>query len=96
MTIISYILYLYIFFKFSKEIIYHRKPNIITSDLIDSSPIHFMISNEFVRAFSLQFSNFSYFIDETVYNFFAYIVTSNVFFNKMFKLFFYFNSRIFL
>ena len=79
MTIISYIIIFIFFFIFSKEIIYHRKPNIITSDLIDSSPIHFMISNEFVWAFSLQFSNFSCFIDETVYNVDAYIAISNVF-----------------
>jgi hypothetical protein len=50
MTIISYIIIFIFFLIFSKEIIYHRKPNIITSDLIDSSPIHFMIPNEFMRA----------------------------------------------
>ena len=36
--------------------------------MIDSSPIHFIISNEFVWILSLQFSNFSCFIDETAYN----------------------------
>ena len=47
--------------------------------MIDISPIHFMISNEFVWALGLHFSNFSYFIDETVYNVDAYISISNVF-----------------
>jgi hypothetical protein len=79
MTIISYITIFIFFFIFSKEIIYHRKPNIITSDLIDTSPIHYMFSNEFIWTFSLQFSNFSCFIDETVYNVDAYIAISNVF-----------------
>ena len=79
MTIISYIIIFIFFLRFSKEVIYHRKPNIITSDLIDISPIHFMISNEFVWTFNLKFSNFSYFIDETVYNVDAYISISNVF-----------------
>ena len=56
MTTILYII-IFIFFRFSKEVIYHRKPNIITSDLIDTSPIQFMFSNEFIWTFSLQFSN---------------------------------------
>ena len=79
MTIISYIIIFIFFLIFSKEIIYHRKPNIITSGLIDTSPIHFMFSNESIWTFSLQFSNFSSFIDETVYNVDAYIAISNVF-----------------
>ena len=54
------------------------------------------IMDTYDKPYRERYTNFSYFIDETVYNFFAYIVTSNVFFNKMFKLFFYFNSRIFL
>ena len=78
MTIISYITIFIFFIIFSKEIIYHRNPNIITSDLIDSTPIHFMFTDEFIWTFSLQFSNFSSFIDETVYNVDAYIAISNL------------------
>jgi hypothetical protein len=90
-TIISYIVIFIFFFIFSKEMIYHRKPNIITSELIDSSPIHFIISDEFVWAFSLQHSNYSSFIDETVYNVDAFVAISNVFENGTVK-----ETRIFL
>jgi hypothetical protein len=90
-TIISYIIIFIFFLIFSKELIYHRKPNIITSELIDTSPIHFLFSDEFIWAISLQYSNYSNFIDETVYNLNAYVAISDVLENGTMK-----ENRIFL
>ena len=80
-TLISYITIFVFFITFSKEVIYHKKPNVITSDLIDSSPLHFLLSNDFIWAISLQFLNYSGFIDETVYTLKAYTAISNVYEN---------------
>ena len=77
-TLISYSVIFVFFIVFSKEIIYHKKPNVITSDLIDSSPLHFLLSNEFIWAISLQFLNYSMYIDERVYTLKAYAAISNV------------------
>ena len=77
-TLISYSVIFVFFIVFSKEIIYHKKPNVITSDLIDSSPLHFLFSNEFIWAISLQFLNYSMYIDERVYTLKAYAAISNV------------------
>ena len=77
-TLISYSVIFVFFIVFSKEIIYHKKPNVITSDLIDSSPLHFLLTNEFIWAISLQFLNYSMYIDERVYTLKAYAAISNV------------------
>ena len=77
-TLISYSVIFVFFIVFSKEIIYHKKPNVITSELIDSSPLHFLLSNEFIWAISLQFLNYSMYIDERVYTLKAYAAISNV------------------
>ena len=77
-TLISYSVIFVFFIVFSKEIIYHKKPNVISSDLIDSSPLHFLLTNEFIWAISLQFLNYSMYIDERVYTLKAYAAISNV------------------
>ena len=76
-TLFSYIIILIFFIIFSKQIIYHSKPNVIISDLIDPSPLHYLFSNQFIWTISLQYLNYSNYIDETVYNLDAYVYISN-------------------
>ena len=63
---------------FSLEIIYHNKPNIITTYLVDNTPLHHILSNKFIFAISLQYLNYSNYIDETVYTLNAYVSISNI------------------
>ena len=78
MTIISYILLLFFLYMFSLEIIYHNKPNIIITYLVDDTPIHHILSNKFIFAISLQYLNYSNYIDETIYTLNAYVSISNI------------------
>ena len=78
MTIISYILLLFFLYMFSLEIIYHNKPNIIITYLVDDTPLHHILSNKFIFAISLQYLNYSNYIDETIYTLNAFVSISNI------------------
>ena len=76
-TISSYFIILIFLIIFSKQIIDHSKPNVIISDLIDPSPLHYLFSNKFIWTISLQYLNYSNYIDETIYNLNVYVYISN-------------------
>jgi len=76
-TLISYFIILIFLVIFSKQIINHSKPNVIITNLIDPSPIHYLFSNEFIWTISLQYLNYSNYIDESIYTLNVFVYISN-------------------
>ena len=68
MTIISYSIILLFFFMYTEDIIYHTKPKLITTIYSDTHPLERIVTNkDFVITLSLQYSNYSNFINEKIY-----------------------------
>ena len=64
------------FLIFSLKIFTHSDPKIVYTTYIDEDPDMVKFTNEFVMTLSLQFPNYTNFIDETVYNIKAYSVST--------------------
>ena len=73
---ILYIFFIVIFiFYFSLQLINHSKPTILSTTYFDQYPQPFLINDNFIFTFSLQFPNYTNYIDESVYNIKAYLTT---------------------
>ena len=55
------------FIYFLKKIITHSKPNMVVSNLIDDLPEKYFFKDDFVFAISLQFPNYTNYINESIY-----------------------------
>ena len=55
------------FIYFFEKILSHSKPNMVVSNLIDALPERYYFNDDFVFAISLQFPNYTNFINESIY-----------------------------
>lgn len=73
---ILYIIFIFIFtFYFSLQLINRSKPTILGTTYFDKYPQPFLINDNFIFTFSLQFPNYTNYIDESIYNIKAYLTT---------------------
>jgi len=56
------------FIYFFEKILSHSKPNMVVSNLIDDLPERYYFKDDFVFAISLQFPNYTNFINESIYS----------------------------
>ena len=55
------------FIYFFEKILSHSKPNMVVSNLIDDLPDKYYFTDDFVFAISLQFPNYTNYVDESIY-----------------------------
>ena len=78
-SILSILVIAFFIIYFGKDLLYRTKQNLLFSTITDKEPLALNLSSSnFVLSFSLQYENYTSFIDNKIYNIEAYLVTSYI------------------
>ena len=78
-SIISILVIAFFIIYFGKDLLYRTKQNLLFSTITDKEPLALNLSSSnFVLSFSLQYENYTSFIDNKIYNIKAYLVSSYI------------------
>ncbi len=78
-SIISILVIAFFIIYFGKDLLYRTKQNLLFSTVTDKEPLALNLSSSnFVLSFSLQYENYTSFIDNKIYNIKAYLVSSYI------------------
>ena len=75
-SIITYSLIIYFFFIETRDIFNHKNPKILSSTYIDNNTSINLTKNNFIMTLSLQNPDYSSYIDESIYNIKAYLLST--------------------
>ena len=78
-SIISILVIAFFIIYFGKDLLHRTKQNLLFSTITDKEPLALNLSSSnFVLSFSLQYENYTSFIDNKIYNIKAYLVSSYI------------------
>ena len=78
-SILSILVISFFIIYFGKDLLYRTKQNLLFSTITDKVPLELNLSSSnFILSFSLQDENYTSFIDETLYNINAYLITNYI------------------
>ena len=78
-SILSILVIAFFIIYFGKELLYKTNQNLLFSTITDKEPLALNLSSSnFVLSFSLQYENYTSFIDNKIYNIKAYLVSSYI------------------
>ena len=78
-SIISILVIAFFIIYFGKDLLYRTKQNLLFSTITDKEPLALNLSSSnFVLSFSLQYENYTSFIDNKIYDIKAYLVSSYI------------------